>query len=200
MAYNAIKRRKKIMEYQILKALEFARKKHRGQLRKITGEPYFNHILATVRVLRQYDAALNVQIAGALHDTLEDTETTLAEIVSNFGLRVAYMVDVVTEKKELNYADRKALQVLRIKNSDINTQILKCADVIANLRDTYKNMRTVPHFWDKFNADKDTIMKKDYEMLNAFTLLKDTEILKEAIALYNKIYYPDLPKTHLTNR
>ena len=84
------------------KATSFAAHKHRNQKRKdAVGTPYINHPLMVVRLMSevgrlQYKDAL---IAGVLHDTVEDTDTTPEEIEELFGANVRSLVMEVTDNK-----------------------------------------------------------------------------------------------------
>jgi hypothetical protein len=78
---------------------------------------------------------LDVLIAGILHDTLEDTETTQEGIATNFGLEVLKLVQEVTDNKNLPKAVRKELQISHASEASRGAQIIKIADKISNLRD-----------------------------------------------------------------
>jgi guanosine-3',5'-bis(diphosphate) 3'-pyrophosphohydrolase len=122
----------------VLKALHFAAAKHRTQRRK-DGEqsPYINHPIALVHVLFNeggIDDPL-VLAAAALHDTVEDTMTTLEELASEFGADVSGIVAEVTDDKSLQKAERKQLQVEHAAHASPRARAVKLADKICNLRD-----------------------------------------------------------------
>ena len=98
----------------ILRAAEFAALKHRNQRRKdADASPYINHPLALARLLAE-DAGVTDTVtlcAALLHDTIEDTATTHAELVLAFGAQVAAVVSEVTDDKTLPKAERKYLQI-----------------------------------------------------------------------------------------
>jgi GTP pyrophosphokinase len=77
-------------------AINFATEKHRGQKRK-SGEPYIIHPLAVAEILVDWDMDIDTVIAGVLHDTVEDTDTSLEQIETMFGHDVAFLVDGVTK-------------------------------------------------------------------------------------------------------
>lgn len=77
----------------------------------------------------------DVLIAALLHDTVEDTETSLVEIGQRFGGRVASLVAEVTDDKSLPKAERKRLQVLKTPSKSPGAKMIKIADKMANLRD-----------------------------------------------------------------
>ena len=78
------------------KAIDFAAKKHEGQMRK-SGEPYITHPLSVGALLVEWGMDTDTVVAGVLHDTLEDTDTTLAEIEEIFSRDIAFLVDGVTK-------------------------------------------------------------------------------------------------------
>ena len=88
----------------LLKAIDFAAKKHRHQRRKDPeASPYINHPIDLANVLVQEARVMDttVLIAAILHDTLEDTETTPAELAAAFGNEVRDIVIEVTDNKKL---------------------------------------------------------------------------------------------------
>jgi guanosine-3',5'-bis(diphosphate) 3'-pyrophosphohydrolase len=95
----------------LLRALVFAADKHRNQKRKgAEASPYLNHLIAVAAVLAEAgvgDEALFV--AAVLHDTIEDTKTTYAELESIFGPPIARLVREVTDDKSLDKPIRKQL-------------------------------------------------------------------------------------------
>jgi guanosine-3',5'-bis(diphosphate) 3'-pyrophosphohydrolase len=121
---------------RILSAMKFAAEKHRHQRRKnADATPYINHpievaeILARVGGIRDED----VLIAGLLHDTIEDTETTLEELVAGFGERVARIVIECTDDKSLEKSERKRLQIVNAPHKSSEAKCVKLADKSSNL-------------------------------------------------------------------
>src|SRR5262250_2762806 len=93
-----------------IRAVEFAAKKHRMQRRKDKdASPYINHPIALMHVLCIDAGITNAMIltAAALHDTIEDTETTRAELEAEFGSHVCGLVVELTDNKSLAKAERK---------------------------------------------------------------------------------------------
>ena len=79
-------------EEKIKQAYEFAKTLHEGQFRQ-SGEPYIIHPLNVAYILASMHADRDTVIAGILHDTIEDTNTTKEEIENLFGTDVANLVD-----------------------------------------------------------------------------------------------------------
>lgn len=119
----------------ILRATLFAARAHAGQTRKgAAAEPYVNHVIEVATILAEHGAPQEAILAGLLHDTVEDTEATHADLVAAFGSAVADLVAEATDDKSLPKETRKALQVSHApKKSDAAKQ-LKLADKISNLR------------------------------------------------------------------
>ena len=122
----------------ILRAAAFAAHKHRDQRRKDkSASPYINHPIALAAVLSRVGGITNANVLAAalLHDTLEDTETTRAELRAAFGPKIANIVAEVTDNKRLRKQRRKELQVEHAAHISKSAKLVKLADKIANLSD-----------------------------------------------------------------
>ncbi len=123
---------------QLLKALSFAADKHRFQRRKDTEEtPYINHPIRVALTLIETGGETNIDLlmAAVLHDTIEDTQTTPAELEEHFGATVLNLVLEVTDDKNLTKEERKKLQVLHASHKSPLAKKLKLADKICNVYD-----------------------------------------------------------------
>lgn len=123
---------------RFLHALAFAADKHRDQRRKgIGSSPYINHPIAVAEILAREGGVEDVTLlmAAVLHDTVEDTETTFAELEAEFGPEVAGIVREVTDDTSLPKMERKALQVEHACVASVAAKQLKIADKLANIRD-----------------------------------------------------------------
>ena len=126
----------------IFDALRFAAVRHSRQRRKdVDGTPYINHPIAVVDTLWRVGGLRHVPtlVAGILHDTVEDTDTTPQEIRHLFGEEVAAIVLEVTDDKDLPKAERKRLQVERARHASVPAKCVRLADKICNLRDVTHN-------------------------------------------------------------
>lgn len=121
----------------LLEAASFAAERHRDQRRKDVGAtPYINHPLEVARLLSKAGVEdPEVLVAALLHDTIEDTETSLGDITERFGERVGQLVLEVTDDKSLPKAERKRLQVQNGPKKSDGAKMIKIADKIANLQD-----------------------------------------------------------------
>lgn len=89
------------MNTQLEFAMDFARKKHNGQ-KYSTGDYFDNHLFPVYKILKRVTNSQdpNLMIAGLLHDTLEDTDTTYEELLEHFGHDIASLVYEVTNPDE----------------------------------------------------------------------------------------------------
>ncbi len=125
-----------------VQAISFAAKKHKRQKRKgAEEEPYVNHVLEVANLLTNVGQVedFDVLIAAVLHDTVEDTATTAAEITEKFGANVCKMVLEVTDDKSLPKAERKLLQIEHAPHLSDGAKIIKLGDKISNIRDVTEN-------------------------------------------------------------
>ncbi len=132
----------------VLQALALAAHKHRDQRRKdAAASPYINHPIALANVLVREGAVSEPDVIAAalLHDTLEDTQTTPAELRAAFGERIARIVAEVTDDKSLPKTERKRLQIEHAAALSREAKLVKLADKICNLRDMADHP---PASWD----------------------------------------------------
>ena len=122
----------------IMEAAGFAADRHRNQRRKdAAASPYINHPLALAELLANEGGITDAVVLAAalLHDTIEDTKTSIDEIETQFGPEVAGIVAEVTDDKEQSSAERKQLQVEKAASKSDGAKLVKLADKICNLRD-----------------------------------------------------------------
>ena len=126
---------------QVIRAALFAAKKHQEQRRKDQeASPYINHPLGVADVLCNEGGGIdpmdtNTLMAALLHDTIEDTATTIQELSDEFGEAVAKIVLEVSDDKSLPKAERKNLQIVHASSLSREAKLVKLADKICNLRD-----------------------------------------------------------------
>jgi len=122
----------------ILRALQFSAHKHRDQRRKDrAASPYINHPIALANVLGNEAGIGDARVLAAaiLHDTVEDTDTTVAELEREFGPEIAAIVAEVSDDKSLPSPRRKQLQIEHAGQASREARLVKLADKICNLRD-----------------------------------------------------------------
>ena len=134
--------KKFLTQAQILEvehAYQFAKEAHGAQVR-YTGEPYITHPLIVAHILAQMRMDPQTIIAAILHDVIEDTPVSVADIANNFGQEVAELVDGVTKLTQIhfeNYAQAQAenfRKMVMAMASDIRVILVKLADRLHNMR------------------------------------------------------------------
>ena len=121
------------------KAYVFAMKKHGSQLRA-SGDPYYSHPIEVAGILTKFKLDTASIIAGLLHDTVEDTDTTVEEIRETFGDQVASIVDGLTklalleQKSSDNKQAENFRKLLLAMSEDIRVLLIKLADRLHNMR------------------------------------------------------------------
>jgi (p)ppGpp synthase/HD superfamily hydrolase len=131
----------------LLQALQFAADKHRDQRRKgAESSPYINHLIEVAEILARVGGITDVVTlqAAILHDTLEDTQTTLEELEDAFGPEVRSIVEEVTDDKRLLKTERKRLQIEHAPYLSTRAKLVKLADKISNVRSI---VQTPPAEW-----------------------------------------------------
>ncbi len=122
----------------LVNAYDFAEKAHEGQ-KRLSGEPYFKHVLETAKILAQLGMDVQTIAAGLLHDVLEDTKTTEEEMEKTFGSDILFLIQGVTKLGSLKYrGDERHVESLRkffiAMAHDLRVVIIKFADRLHNLR------------------------------------------------------------------
>ena len=126
--------------FRIEQAIRAAAVLHIDQTRKGSMPyPYVTHLFSIAMLLMEYTDNEDVIIAALLHDTLEDTDYTLAEITEDFGGTVATLVDTLTERKEqggqrISWTERKKIYAKQLKNGPKEAVMIAAADKIHNFR------------------------------------------------------------------
>ncbi|MGW0534510.1 RelA/SpoT family protein [Streptomyces sp. NPDC003032] len=119
------------------RAYVLAESSHRGQTRK-SGEPYITHPLAVTLILAQLGAEITTLTASLLHDTVEDTDVTLAQVRAEFGDDVCYLVDGVTKLEKVDYGAAAEPETFRkmlvATGNDVRVMSIKLADRLHNMR------------------------------------------------------------------
>jgi GTP diphosphokinase / guanosine-3',5'-bis(diphosphate) 3'-diphosphatase len=110
---------------------------HRSQQRK-SGDPYITHPLAVATILAELGMNHETLCAALLHDTIEDTPYTLAELRSEFGEEIAALVDGVTKLDKVKYGESAEAETVRkmvvAMSRDIRVLVIKLADRLHNMR------------------------------------------------------------------
>jgi GTP pyrophosphokinase len=124
---------------EVERAYEFAEESHRGQQR-VSGEPFVEHPLGVADILTDLRMDTTTLVAALLHDVVEDTDLTLADINEDFGPEVTAIVDGLTKLDKIEYRSREQEQAENVRKmvvamaKDIRVLIIKLADRLHNMR------------------------------------------------------------------
>ena len=117
-------------------ALAFASARHAGQYREVDRSPFIAHPIDVGSLLRRDGQPDEVIAAGLLHDVLEKTGTTRAELQRRFGARIAELVESVSDDLSIDdYGSRKRELRDRVAHSGSNTVAIFAADKISKVRE-----------------------------------------------------------------
>lgn len=179
------------------RALCFAIEKHSGQTRKIHNSPYILHPLEVAAIVGTMTNDEDTLCAAVLHDTVEDTDTTLEEITENFGKRVSLLVMTETENKR---SDRPASETWHLRKEetlimlehtkDISVKMMWLGDKLSNVRSFYREYQKVgDELWQQFNQ-KDPREQAWYyrTIIKSIPELKDTDAYRELSQLVGEIF------------
>ena len=121
------------------RAYVYAMRAH-GHQTRASGDPYFSHPLEVAAILTQLKLDDATIVAALLHDTIEDTEATKAEIDDMFGHEIGALVDGLTKIKRLDLVSKEAAQAENLRklllaiSNDIRVLLVKLADRLHNMR------------------------------------------------------------------
>ncbi|NHB76184.1 RelA/SpoT family protein [Rhodobacter calidifons] len=123
----------------IRRAYAYGLKMHEGQFRK-SGEPYFTHPVAVAAILTEQRLDDATIVTALLHDTIEDTRSTYADLAAEFGEEVAELVDGVTKLTNLQLSSTESQQAENFRklfmamSRDLRVILVKLADRLHNMR------------------------------------------------------------------
>jgi len=124
---------------QVVQAYEFGANAHDGQTR-LSGEPYISHPVAVAQFLADMHMDSQAIAAAILHDVLEDTGTSIAELEAQFGSEIALLVDGVSKLDQIHFTSRAEAQAESFRKmmlamiEDIRVILVKLADRLHNMK------------------------------------------------------------------
>ena len=184
----------------ISKAIAFAIEKHSsvinkdgsiGQKRKGSGLPYIVHPMEVWQILRNNNCSVEVQVAGLLHDTLEDTDATPQEIAEQFGSRILELVQSESEDKSKTWKERKQHTIDALANDSRATMQVCCADKLSNCRaQLYDYKQIGDELFERFNKQSTPELQAWYykSIVKALAPLEGMKMYAELCEVVNELY------------
>lgn len=178
------------------RAIVFAVRAHAGTERRGKGFPYIVHPMEAVEIVATMTRDQELLAAAALHDTVEDTDTTVEQIRAEFGDRIASLVasesDTVVEgvSEEDSWHTRKQAAIDRLAQAPHDAKIVALGDKLSNMRAIARDYaQQGDALWNLFHA-KDP---KDHEwhyrgLADSLRELQDTFAFKEFEQLINQVF------------
>ena len=144
-------------DLRLIDVFHFANVAHSGQIRKYTGEDYIVHPMAVSKMVKRHGGSKVQQAAALLHDVVEDTQYTLADINANFGHEVTTLVQWLTDTsrpEDGNRAIRKEIDRKRLAEAPAEAQFIKLADMLDNSETIFQ-----------FDPSFATVFKREMQLL-----------------------------------
>ena len=178
------------------RAIVFAVRAHAGTERRGKGFPYIVHPLEAMEIVATMTLDQELLAAAALHDTVEDTDVTIAQIQTEFGDRVAELVAMESDEPHQsrdsieNWRARKQTAIDRLARASRDAKIVALGDKLSNMRAIARDYAEQgDNLWNLFHA-KD---RKDHEwhyrgLAASLRELQETFAYKEFEQLINQVF------------
>ena len=178
------------------RAIVFAVRAHAGTERRGKGFPYIVHPLEAMEIVATMTPDQELLAAAALHDTVEDTDVTIAQIQTEFGDRVAELVAMESDEPHQsrdsieNWRARKQTAIDRLARASRDAKIVALGDKLSNMRAIARDYAEQgDKLWNLFHA-KD---RKDHEwhyrgLAASLRELQETFAYKEFEQLINQVF------------
>ena len=178
------------------RAIVFAVRAHAGTERRGKGFPYIVHPLEAVEIVATMTSDQELLAAAALHDTVEDTDVTIEEIRTEFGDRIASLVDSESDvmpsgvSEEQSWHARKLAAINRLEQASHDAKIVALGDKLSNMRAIARDYTVQgDRLWSLFHAKDRSDHEWHYRGLAAsLSELSDTFAYKEFIRLINQVF------------
>jgi GTP pyrophosphokinase len=129
-------------EELLARAYRFSEEAHRGQKRN-SGEPYITHAVEVAKILAELQLDTTTVVAGLIHDVVEDTKITIADIEREFGAETAAIVDGLTKIAKLPSSGSKQERQVESYRKLLLSIAKDARVIIVKLADRLHNMRTL---------------------------------------------------------
>lgn len=187
------------------RAARFAVEAHRGTERRGKGFPYIIHPMEAAAIVATITNDQELLAAAILHDVVEDTDVAIDQIRSEFGERVANLVqhETAPKDKSLGWRGKKQAQIDQLAAADRDSKIVAIGDKLSNIRAIAGDYRLVgDKLWSRFHAPDG---KKDIEwyyrgLAGALFELSETLPYQEFVSLLDQTFGPmDYSVAHRVN-
>jgi (p)ppGpp synthase/HD superfamily hydrolase len=160
----------------VAKSRSFAAERHASQTRKYSHEPYTVHLDNVVALLKQNGVEDATTLAtGYLHDTVEDTDTQIQDLIKEFGEPIAELVYWLSDMEKGNRTSRVLMSAWRLAKAPLRAKLVKCADIIDNSTNILQHD---PGFAPIFISEKRIILH--HMAMAEGPILLDTPLFQEA--------------------
>lgn len=192
-----------LKDNRIALAKEFAYKNHEGQTRKSKDTPFTSHLDEVTKIISNLTNDLDLIAAAWLHDVVEDTEVTIDEIYSKFGVRVGRLVEIETEDKREGQSEETTWRVRKEEQLDElwllddfeeDVLLIALSDKLANLREMKEDYDVIgDKLWNVFNnknrADHGWYYSSFLEIFREKGHLESTPEYKEIEELIEYLFF-----------
>lgn len=178
------------------RALEFAIRAHKGQVRKGSSVPYIFHPIETALISMTLTRDQDIIIAALFHDVIEDTRFSAKDIEDAFGSRIAHLVQMESENKRKGQDASETWKIRKqefldgLEHKSKDEKIIALADKLSNMRATRQGyLKNDERFWERFHQ-KDKNMHGWYYRAVADRLreFEDTDAWQELDRLIKEVF------------
>ena len=177
------------------RAICFAVKAHANTERKGKGFPYIVHPLEAVVIVSTMTSDQELLAAAALHDTMEDTDTTYEQLAQEFGKRVADLVAHESDMKLEGSASatwhlRKQIAIEHLAKAPLDVKIVAMGDKLSNMRIIARDYAEIGDaLWKRFHvSDPHEHAWHYYGLMQSLSSLSDTAAFQEFAMLVKQVF------------
>ena len=177
------------------RAIVFAVRAHHNTERRGKGFPYIVHPMEAVEIVATITADQELLAAAALHDTIEDTDVTIAELRDAFGERIARLVYEESDRQDgrsesESWVDRKQAAIDRLAAASHDAKIVAMGDKLSNMRAIARDYATCgDELWKIFHVTDKALHEWHYRGLaNSLSELRDTFAYQEFVRLIDDVF------------
>ena len=177
------------------RAIMFAVRAHANTERKGKGYPYIVHPLEAVAIVATMSNDQELLAAAALHDTLEDTDTTVEQLRQEFGQRVAQLVEAETDghlsgDKTQTWHQRKQESIDRLAAASKDELMVALGDKLSNMRGIANDYAALgDEVWQRFHVkQRDDHAWRFRQLVKVFAPLADTPAYREFAQLVDSVF------------